>query len=72
MAAVIDWICEGRGLMCRDCAAEHVSDPTTPHRDHRHECCLVCGFRSETTLNALDVSVTQGAGHDHVGLAWTC
>src|SRR3954447_24418741 len=55
--AVIDWMCEGTGLLCRDCAAEHLSDPATPHRDRRHETCIVCGLVSDTNLHALAAHV---------------
>lgn len=43
VAAIFDWMCQGIGLQCAECAARHLSDGTTPHRDPRHECCIVCG-----------------------------
>lgn len=55
--AVIDWMCEGVGVMCERCAVAHMSDPATPHRDPRHECCIVCGYSSDHNLHALAATV---------------
>jgi hypothetical protein len=54
---VIDWRCEGVGLMCDECALRHLTDPATPHRDARHECCIVCGYVSEHGLHPLAATI---------------
>lgn len=42
---VVDWICEGVGLLCPNCAIEHFA-AEGPHLDLRHRCCIVCGGTS--------------------------
>ncbi len=51
--AVIDWMCEGVGLLCKRCAAGHLCDDSTPHRDPRHEVCIRCGYRDDDHLHGL-------------------
>src|SRR4051812_46565608 len=51
--AMIDWMCEGTGILCWECAKGHLTDPTTRHRDPRHECCIVCGYASTTNLHPM-------------------
>lgn len=48
----IDWLCEGEGMVCEACMIKHLADHSTPHRDSRHECCIVCGYRGND-MNAL-------------------
>jgi hypothetical protein len=43
--ATIDWMCEGVGLLCRDCVVMHLSDERTPHRDPR--CASSAGSRMQ-------------------------
>ncbi len=38
----IDWMCDGAGLLCAQCAAEHYR-AEGPHTDWRHRSCIVCG-----------------------------
>ncbi len=54
---VLDWRCQGVGLLCHQCAERHLSDPATPHRDQRHECCIVCGFQSDQGSNPLVATI---------------
>lgn len=42
-AGYFDWMCEGIGMMCRECMFRHLTDESTPHCDPRHSCCIVCG-----------------------------
>ncbi len=42
---VVDWMCEGVGLLCPDCSAEHYVEEG-PHLHPRHRCCIVCGVTS--------------------------
>lgn len=46
-AAYLDWMCEGVGLLCRDCIGRHMNDLSSPHRDPRHEVCIVCGHHGQ-------------------------
>jgi hypothetical protein len=51
-AGCLDWMCEGVGIMCRECTLEHLSDESTPHCDPRHAVCIVCG-QQDGDLHAL-------------------
>lgn len=57
--AVFDWMCEGVGLMCRDCALHHMTEPGGKHTDPRHECCIVCGHVGQD-LNSLAAPIILG------------
>ena len=59
-SATIDWMCEGVGLQCWKCTIRHMTDPRTPHRDPRHEVCIVCGYRSGNDLNPYASEVKLG------------
>jgi hypothetical protein len=53
-----DWMCEGVGMMCRECAFTHTSDESTPHCDPRHATCIVCGCDGDDDdLKALGAKV---------------
>src|ERR1035437_4275503 len=52
----LDWMCEGVGMMCKECTVRHLSDETTPHCDKRHACCVVCGYVGDD-LNGLGAKV---------------
>ncbi len=62
--AVIDWMCEGVGLMCRECTLAHVCDGTTRHRADAHECCIACGLVDRNNLNPLAGTVRLGGDAD--------
>jgi hypothetical protein len=55
----IDWMCEGIGLLCRDCAKRHIADKRTPHQDPRHRACIVCGHTGDG-LKTMTAPVSLG------------